>query len=309
MRKIYSFILSGIVLTAVLYASRNQIDKIDSISEFSVSSLIIISILFILVQFIFGFQLKNILSAFYIKTTFKEWFGLIAVQSMGNYLPFSGGTLSNIAYLKVHKKLPVSNYLGYLAGDTILKITIYGVVGIVILLGNWILFNQFNATLLLIIGIFFIFGLLSVILPGVRFIPENKVIRWIISLHEGWLIIRNNTKVLIICILTHILTLILISFQYYFIFKELNFQFNLYSIFILTIITNLVRVASLFPGNIGLRESVSGIVLQLFGFSFGIGVLASLMGRIISMFWIFLFGGIFSYILINNNTIHTSRRI
>jgi len=300
MKKRYSFILALLLMGIVLYLSRGELSNTKIVRTFQFSSIIWISFFFLLAQLTFAVQLKVVLSVFSINLKFVEWFGLISIQSLGNYLPFSGGTISNIAYLKVNKKLPVSDYLGYLAGDTVLKIAIYGALGLGFLFGNWILFNQFNATIFLIIGIFFVLGLLLVFLPSISLKTDNKPIRWIISLHEGWIKIRNNAKVLTLCILTHILTLVFISLQYYFIFKELHFQFNILSIFVLTIITNLVRIASLFPGNIGLRESVSGMVLLLLGFPFGIGVTASLLGRIINMFWIFLFGSIFSYILLNS---------
>ena len=297
-KKVGPYLLALLLILLILYISRGQLTKFVKIKNISALSAVWISLLFVVNQIINGYRLKIFMGLFDVKLSFAEWFGLISVQSFGNYLPLSGGLISNMAYLKAKKKLPVSKYVSYLAGDMVIKLLAYGIIGLMLFFVGSIINYDFNPIISITLLSFVIFSLICIFIsPSIKQ-SSNLIINWIYQIHNGWNQIRTNNQVIIKSVLTHLIILITISLQYNIIFKELDHNIPIIPIIILTIMSNVIRVAVLFPGNLGIRESISGSVTSMFGFSFGLGVFASLVGRVISMFWIFLLGIIFSFILI-----------
>lgn len=270
----------------------------QKIKQISPDAIIYISLLFICSQIINGYMLKVYIQVFGIKLLFKEWFGLISLQSFGNYLPLSAGLASNIAYLKVQKKLPVSDYISYVGGDTVLKFLTFGIIGILVSLFYLVSGSEVDFRILIIFCGLVIIALIIIWVKIPKQAPQYKILKLLLSIHNGWEQIKSNKAVVIKSISAHTLMLAIIGLQFRIIFDQLGYEVGFLPIILLTILTNVIRVASIFPGNLGLRESVSGIITELFGLSFSLGVFGSIVGRVISMFWIFLFGIIYSYVLI-----------
>ena len=86
--------------------------------------------------------------------------------------------------------------------------------------------------------------------------------------------------------------------RYVLIFNDLNYNLDVVSIIIITSILQSLRFNSIFPGNLGLRETLAGAVSKIFGISFAQGMVAALVDRIVDMFWIFLLGIWFSFRII-----------
>ncbi len=293
LKKYGPFFIAILFIVLIFIISRNQLEEFKKIKNIGLLSILWISMLFVASQLLNGYMLKIFMNLFEIRLSFAEWFGLINVQSFGNYLPLSGGLISNMVYLKAKKKLPVSKYVSYLAGDTVVKLLVFGIIGMVMLL----VLSVFNSLIFITLLSFILFALVCILFPQSKIKSNNRFINWIFQIHKGWDSIKTNRKVVIKCVLIHISILIIISLQFYIIFNELGYDVAITHIFILTIMTNVIRLASIFPGNLGLREAIAGSVINLFGFPFSLGLVAAIIGRGISMFWIFLFGIIFSFIL------------
>jgi uncharacterized protein (TIRG00374 family) len=286
-----------LLIFSIIYLNKEHLSEFKKIKNISILSILYISILFIVGQVVNGYRLKIFIEVFGVKLNFIEWFGLICIQSFGNYLPFNAGILSNVTYLKVKKKVPISKYVSFFAGDTVIKLLVFGIIGTLLLLWITLTTNKVNYMLFLVLFSFIFFGVICIFLPMTKKVSNNRFINWLIKIHRGWDQIKKSRSVLVKSVITHIILLMLITMQFSIIFNELGNNINIFYIFILTIMTNVIRFISIIPGNLGLRESIAGSVTKLFGYSFSIGIMAALIGRIISMFWIFLLGIIFSFVL------------
>ncbi|MBT6068531.1 hypothetical protein HOG48_02125 [Candidatus Peregrinibacteria bacterium] len=295
--KWFSYILAFLLIGVVFYFSKDQWQYFSKIKDVSLYGFCFVSLYFILSQIIQAFQLKWYMKIFKIDLTNHEAFGLICLQAFGNYLPLSGGVVSNMAYLKAKRELPVARYFSYLLGDTILKFFIYGLLGIILLLSGSFIFHMFeiNWMVILFLVCLILSSALCIFFPTVERKSEHKVIAWLHHMHESWALLRKNKNLMLKNTLTHILVLVLIALQFSVLFDEIGIKMSFSAILILTIITNIIKITSLFPGNLGLRETVSGGVTKMFGFNFASGFAASLLGRVITMIWIFLFGIYFSF--------------
>ena len=50
----------------------------------------------------------------------------------------------------------------------------------------------------------------------------------------------------------------------------------------------------------GVRETVAGAVVRAFGYPFSVGLMAALVGRLVSMIWVFCLGALFGALLIRS---------
>tara|TARA_Y100000991_G_C21962883_1_gene345376 strand:- start:748 stop:1695 length:948 start_codon:yes stop_codon:yes gene_type:complete len=289
--------LKGIIfltlVSSVFYATKEiwgdfgyYMGKVD------VSSFLLISFLFILNQTINGYMIKQYISVFEVKLDFVEWFGLVWVQSFGNLLPMSAGLLSNAAYLKVKRQVGTSKFISYVIGDTVVKFLVLGSISIVIIVYEFLIGGEFQKTVLVFTFLILFVGLLAVFFPSLK--SNNKIFNWFVKIQLGWLDIKKNKQVLAFSFLSQIAALFLIGLQTYIVFNLLGVNLPFSLVLLITIFTSIIRIASIFPGNLGLRESISGYFTLAFNLTFSIGVLASMIQRVVTMFWIFLFGITFS---------------
>ena len=297
-RKIIPYIVTIIFIGLVLYFSRNQLYQLKKITKIRGITVFWLSITFIVFQILQGYLLKLFTNIFYVKLNFLTSFGLICMQSFGNYLPLNAGVIYNAGYLKTQKNLPVTKFVSLMASSTMLMILAYGFIGTVILLFHFFSSGNISISMIVILLLFIIAGLIFLFVPITSFKKKNRIVKWIDSIQSGWKMIRKNKVILVKITIIHTITLILLSVRFLLIFRDLNIDIGITGIIILTIMTTVLRFNSIFPGNLGLRESVAGGVSKSFGFSFNIGLLAGIIDRIVAMFWIFLLGIIFSFVLL-----------
>lgn len=250
-----------------------------------------------------AYTLQILINVFDIKVAILTCVGLVSVQSFGNYLPLNAGVLYNAGYLKLKRGLPLTQFISLTASSLVLMVFAYGLIGTILMSLNFYITNEINFIMLSVSVVFVFIGLIFLFIPLPFFKEKNSLFRWINHVQNGWRIIRNDRNVLIKIILVHTVVLILLSLRFFIIFKDLNSNIGLIGIALLTIMTTVLRFNSIFPGNLGLREAVAGGVSKSFGFSFNIGLLAGIIDRIVAMFWIFLLGIIFSFILTGGNKI------
>ena len=271
--------------------------KIRSISLISIAE---ISALFIFSQCINGYMLKEFLKVFKINLEFQEWFGLISIQSLGNYLPLSAGLASNAVYLNLNKQLSVFNFVSYVAGHTLLKCFTLGTIGLLLISYRAIFYNEFKPLISIILLALLTFSCVAIFTKNFK--SEYKLLQFFLQIQDGWKHIKRDQYLLVKSITSHIFSLIIIALQFQIVFMEIDIEISYIVILLITILTNIIRITSIFPGNLGLRESISGFVTETYSLSFGLGLVGAVVTRVISMFWIFLFGIIFSFYIGLNKT-------
>jgi uncharacterized membrane protein YbhN (UPF0104 family) len=119
---------------------------------------------------------------------------------------------------------------------------------------------------------------------------DGRVRRILRTAHQGWEAIRASKLLLVQIVLLYGMSLSLIGGMYYIVLPDLGHPLSLPAVLIMSVTTNVLRIATVLPGNLGLREAIAGAVGASFGIPFSAGLLASSVGRVITLVWIFLFG-------------------
>lgn len=287
------------MIAMILFFTRDQWSEFKAIEQIRSVTIIWLSFSFISSQVLAGLVLKNLVAVFSVRLSFREWFGLICVRSLGNYLPLSAGLTANAAYLKIERDLPLNKFASLMAANMLLGVLAGGLIGAMLSIWRFIDTGQIQLVLTtLFVGVVVL--CLALIFVPVRHIKmKGRIADWARSTHAGWETIRSRKRLLISTVLLHISIFILLAINYGFLLNDINCDLDWPAIMILTVVTNIIRFASLFPGNLGLREAVAGGVTQAFGLSFSVGFLASAIGRIVSLFWIFLLGTLFMFLFLH----------
>jgi len=302
----YLVVVGGIAL--IVFLTRGQWGAIKNIAEIKFSTMVLASAFFLLSQVIAGYIFKLLVSVFDVHLQFKEWFGLVAIRSFGNYLPLSTGVALSATYLKINKNLKLSSFASFFSTITIFTVFTNSILALTILLWTFLFKKTFPPIILSIFVFLFLFCLMILILPLPKLKETGKISKFINNIHGGWLLIKSRKKLLIKVMTLQTIYVLCLALQLHLIFDDLNYTISILQSLLIILLSSMIRLTTIFPGNLGLRESIIAFMGKELGYPIGAGFIASAIGRIICLVWIFFFGIIFSFILlgkrwkINNNT-------
>ena len=308
-RKIIPYFITILFIALILFFSRNQWGQFNKVSEISLKTIVLLSVFFLLTQIAEGYMLKIIVEVFDIKLKILEWFGLSSLRAFGNYLPLNAGVVSNSVYLKYQKGLPITKFMSFIIGQTIIMILTYGILGIIILFIRYAMNYDFNLIMFITSSVFVLFGIVVITLPKHKINSTNRILGWIKSVNNGWDLIKAQKILVFKIIIFQTIILIINSLRYITVFNEMGYKIDILAIIILTIMISVIRFTSVLPGNLGVNEAISGGAMKTFGLMFTSGVLVTIVIRIISMFWIFLLGIIFSFVLLKKKKENMEKQI
>ena len=290
----------AVVIATVLFLARSHWHELQTVWQVRLRTVLWLSVFFVGSQIFAGLILKRLLAVFSIDLCFREWFGLICIRSMGNYLPLSAGVTANAAYLKIERDLPVSKFAGLMAGNLVLSALAGSFLGTVLLSWRYFVTGHVPGILLLLFVLVVAVALAAIFAPLSFVTIRGRVMDWLRSVHLGWEMIRSKKGLLISVVLLHFGALTLIALQYGLVLRDIGSDLDWSAIMVMAVAANIIRFASLFPGNIGVREAVAGSVTHAFGMPFSAGLLASTIGRVVSMFWILLLGTLFVFVFLHS---------
>lgn len=288
------FVLFIFVVLFIIYFIKNHESEFRQITNVKWVTLFWLSMLFILIQFLYSYQYGLLLKNFGINLKISTLFKLVSLRAYYNYLPLNAGTVHNAVFLKNRTNMPITSFVSLITGSAILMIFAYGIIGIFIMIYHYLKEGSFSLAFFILLIIIVISGILLLIIPVPKIKSDKRIFIWLSNIQSGLNIIKKNKCELIKIILLHILVLLIFSLRYWLIFHDVNVPVNLAEIIIITIITSVMRLNSIIPGNLGVRESITGYVVSSFGYTFTTGVMIGIVDRIILMFWTLIFGLIFS---------------
>ena len=290
-----------VVLALIAYLTRERWAEFRNLQNVEITTLLWLSAYFVASQLLAGLSLKQFTAAFDVHLSFTEWFGLVCVRSLGNYLPLSGGLTANAAYLKMRRDLPLTRFASLTAGNLILTTLSAGCIGAAILLVRHPTVDSAHFPLLMFFSIVAAGSLVIIVAPFPEFRSDRRILSFLSSMHAGWRLIRSRPRLLGTVFVLQTTILVLISLQYQVVLDDLGYDLDFASVMLLTVSTSTIRFASLFPANMGVRETVAGAVVRAFGYPFSAGLMAALVGRLVSMVWVFSLGVIFGALLIRSS--------
>jgi uncharacterized protein (TIRG00374 family) len=261
--------------------------------------LFFLSILFLINN---GLILKYLLDPFGIKLKFKEWFGLSVVTTMGNYItPFRGGAIARAGYLKNTHRFSYSYFMSTLTGIYIIVFFVNSFIGLLTMILLYYFHGFFNVFLFITFLVMFLF-LSSVVI----FSPQIKATKYgyinkFISVLNGWYLIRSNKKTILATCLISLVNIAIIVLMMFLEFKVIGINIPILSVLFLSMVSTLSLFISITPGALGIREMIIAFTATVIDIPIAEALTVSVLDRIIGLIIIFIFGPIFSYILLNNS--------
>lgn len=299
--KTFLTILSILIIIALLfYLLKNNQEDIERIKNIQPYFIVLIIILTLAEFYINGLILKVLLEPFNIKIKIKEWLGLSLITTFGNYLTFlRGGTTTKAIYLKKYYNLSFPHFISSAGASYIITILLYGIIGIIFSLSMIFYRELFNPILFLIFLAVFIASLIAIFIP-LKFFPlsENKIIKSIHNILDGWHKLRKNTHfILHFSFLSLILFFVSVS-KLYLIYKSLSYPITFINAAFIALISNLSILISITPAGLGVREAFIAATSSLLNLGLSSGLYVSALERAITIILISILGPISIYLLI-----------
>jgi uncharacterized protein (TIRG00374 family) len=295
--RILSFILLLAALAAIALYIRAHGDSLRAVSRLSIRDGALLFVLGVFTIAVNGLFLKTFAAKYQVNLLAKEWFGLAAVTTMGNYLtPFSGGMIARAAYLKKRHSLSYSKFATLLAANYLLVYLVIALAGILLICLSPSSAGYSRALLLFFAGVA---GLILVLLK-VKRVHRNVTNRYVEALNhalQGW---EEMMKDRILAVKILFLTAVNITagaLLFYIAFGALGFPVTFTTALLIYLITSFSLLINVTPGNFGVQEAVSSFAAAMLGAGAGLGLMAALMIRVATMAAAFTLGPLFGMLL------------
>jgi len=301
---ISKIVILAIIIIAFTYLSYNAEDLLvlKKVSLINLWFLLLLSFIAVLAN---GCQFKYLSRIFHIKLTFTEWFGLTVTNTMFNYFtPARGGMIARALYMKKTYNLTLSEYASLIAGLNWFGFLISSLSAIVVSLGCYFFFNEFYKVIITFsFGFLFLCLIVGFILSRANLssLPiSNRRIQNILSLvGQGLHRFKNNTRLLVPICFFCFCFLLLSAARLYCAFLSVGINVHWLKILLVQACIRLLLIVSITPGNLGVKEGIIGLFARVLGISIEQAMLGALVDRIIMMIIIFVFGIIYSKLLLN----------
>jgi uncharacterized membrane protein YbhN (UPF0104 family) len=245
-----------------------------------------------------GLSLRAFARKFGILLTFREWFGLAAITTMGNYItPFSGGLLIRATYLKKKHNMPYAQFTSLLASNYLIMFWVIGVIG---LLSLWFIGQTWSThwPIALFFSSIAASTSLVFVFPDKRVPWNNHIGRFLNTMLGGWFIIKQDNTLLSRLLLLTLVTIALNGISFWLAYWALGLQISLFVAFLLGMIAAFSIFINLTPGSLGIQEAMVSLSAALLGADAREGLLVVLLIRAVTVLCAFILGPLYGYILI-----------
>jgi len=270
-----------------------------------------------------GLFTKVVVASLGIKLSVKEWVGLAAMSTLGNYLtPFRGGAAIRAVYLKSRHGMPYPCFLSTLTVLYVMNLSTSAALGLLALIVLYVWLGTAES------GLFLVFlAILSLPLPvfaitrgmpvqekslgetrpiwnpivaqdaGLLFRARRFCVETVTSMIEGWTIISTRASTVGQLILLSISNAIVTLFMIHSSFIAFGVSLPLPQSLVISSLFMTISLIPLTPSGLGIAEMTMVLVSQGFGVDGTLGVLSAGLNRSIMIFASLLWGLLFSIIL------------
>jgi len=281
---------------------------IEHILDFKQLSLVNPIYLFVLIAlFIFTYYLisiitKNLLYPLGVKLKGFEAFALSVITGFYHLItPFRGGTVVRAVYLKKKHAFSYTDFLASLAGMYVITFLIASFIGLISTLFINYFYGSFSWIIFFVFLAVFLPLLIIVALSPKLGLTKNNFINRFIKVINGWHLIKNNKRVIIVITLVSLIQLIIGAFMLYLQFRVFGFDIDFIKCLFLASLGSLSLLIAITPAGLGINEAVIVFSALTIGITPAQSLSVALLGRAIQMLILFTLGPIFSALLIKYN--------
>ena len=303
--KLKNLISIGILLIIValfIYYIIQHISDFQQLSLVNPFYLVILLALFIFTYYLISIITKNLLYPLGVKLKGFEAFALSIVTGFYHLItPFRGGTITRAVYLKKKHEFSYTNFLASLAGKYLIIFLTASFIGLITTLFINYIYGSFSWIIFFVFLAIFLPLLLIVVLSPKLSLTKNNFINRFIKVVNGWHLIKNNKRVIIIITLVSILQLIIGAFMFYFQFRVFGIEVEFIKCLFLASIGSLSILIAITPAGLGINEAVIVFSALTIGITPAQSLSVALLGRVIGFLVLFILGPTFSAFLIKHN--------
>lgn len=294
-------VLSILVFLAVagiigwyLKSNKDFLRPILNISLVNAFWLIVLTVMLIGMN---GLFLKAFSAKFGIDLRSREWFGLAAITTMGNYLtPFSGGLIARATYLKHRHAFPYAKFITLITANYLVAFWVVGVVGVLTTTMYWSSDRFFWQIVLFFVSVVMVIS--GLFMARTAKIPGNNRLAKIINTAlGGWDLIKNDRLLLAKLIIYSLINIILNGFLFLVAYNAAGCTVPLTAALLVSLLSAFSLLVKITPGNFGIQEAIISLSSEVVGAGAGIGLLVSLLIRAALLVPAFTLGPIFSFAL------------
>ena len=291
-----SLALLGIALAAIGWYIHTHRQLLQLLLDVPPGSAVILFLLAAATLGSNGLSLKVLAAKYGVELRPREWFGLSAVTTMGNYItPFSGGMVARATYLKQRHAFPYTSFLSLTAANYLI---VFGLIGLLGLLSMISLSSTAHDSPLLLL----FFAAASSAVAALVFVPSNSAAvhplpARLKSALAGWGEVRGDGKLVAKLASLTLMNALLGALMYYTAFHALGYPVPARVALVIYLVTSFSLFINLTPGNLGIQEAVAGLSAGMLGAGADLGLLASLMTRAAMVASSFALGPFFSVAL------------
>ena len=248
-------------------------------------------------------QFKIVAKIFSIELNFDEWFGLSSINTMYNYLlPGKAGLAVRGVYLKKKYNFPYSHSASILAGTYLITLLITSIVATV--LGLWFflqgqlppVFCAIAPIILLCIGMLLVFILKSK--PN-ESAAGNRLSQFIKNTYQGLKFFEKHPRRFLSLCLLQLSAMVVNTIRIWFAFYLLHITINLSELLYVQSFVVFGTIVTVLPGNLIVKEGVIGFSAGFLAITLESALLGAVFDRVTIMLLVFLFGVVWSRILMN----------
>ena len=299
-RQYASYILGLVILFLLLaYLYRNQ-GVLSLIKNISFTSVLWIVFLDMTIFMITGFLDQSMLRRFDARIGFWDCYLLgYANNFLNKILPtIGGGAAFRAVFLKKKYQLSYSHFVSTIAGLYVISFLPHSLAGMICLLMIFVRQKMFSWLIFLAYLGIFLFCLGTIIFSPNVPASQNRILRVLGSIFDGWQVLKNDPKLIVIYALFSTALLILSASQTYFSYQALGVKTDMVSMLFLSTLGIILAFLNFTPDGIGVKEGVYVFSSELVRIPDGVLVLGSLVLRAISICTTFVVGGICYLILL-----------
>ncbi len=300
-KKTSSIIILILIVALFVYYIKNHISDFNNVRLINPLWFIPLIFLALISYYLIGLQTKNLLIPLGVHLKEFEAFAISIVTGFYNIItPGYGGMAVRAIYLKKKYGFPYIHFLSSFAGVLVVNFLISSLLGLISLILLDIYYGLFNWIIFFIFLAFFIPTLFIT-----TFSPKFKETKYdlvnkIIKVMNGWNLIKNNKKVILMAIITTTGSLLISAIYTVISYHIFGIEINLIKSLFLASIGFLSIIISITPGNLGVYEAIAVFSALILGITPAQSLTVAIVWRIVQMLVMFTLGPIFSYILIKH---------
>lgn len=248
---------------------------------------------------ILGLFSQVILKTFGLRLIAREWFGLSIITTLGNYvLPLRGGAGLRAVYLKKKHGFSFTHFFSTFLSIYLFTLLVNSLAGLSSIIFLYDLPRGIWWSLVLFFGSVLAVTLTLAFVPVSSSWSEKLQLPFLPQLIQAWRTTRAQLGVLKSLFSLAIANYLCLTLMLYLGYRAMNVDLGLPEGALLGAIFGLSGLVSITPGGLGIQEAIVVVSAQAFDITATQGLALALVIRAIILFWTFLLGPVFSYLLL-----------